>query len=178
MESTRTNWLTLVNHQVSTLLWSTDNSNTATGVQFRKSDNTGQDYQVWARKEIILAAGALNTPALLQRSGVGDPAVLGPLGINTVLNIPTVGKNLQEQTMTSLGAGSNGFDFGGRGPSDVIAYPSIYELFGDQANATASEILNNINSWAASQQGNALSQEALQTIFQIQADLIVNHNGK
>jgi choline dehydrogenase len=129
------------------------------------------------RNEVILAAGAINTPAVLQRSGVGDPALLGPLGITTVLNITTVGKNLQEQTQTAMGAGSNGFDWGGSGPSDVIAYPNVYQLFGDQANSTASNILTSINTWAASQASNALSQAALQTIFQVQADLIVNQNG-
>lgn len=160
------------------LLWTTDNSKFAYGVQFRQADNTGQQYQVYVRKEVILAAGAINTPALLQRSGVGDPTLLNSLGIPVVLNIPTVGKNLQEQTMNSLGAGSNGFDFGGRGPSDVIAYPNLYELYGTQANATASTILTSVNSWAASQASNALSQAALQTIYGVQADLIVNKKGE
>jgi choline dehydrogenase-like flavoprotein len=177
VESTRTNWITLVNHHVSTLLWSSDNSKFAHGVQFKQSDNTGQEYQVYVRKEVILAAGAINTPALLQRSGVGDPALLGPLGIDTVLNITTVGKNLQEQTQTAMGAGSNGFNPGGNGPSDVIAYPNLYQLFGDQGTSIASTIRTSINTWAASQASNALSQAALQTIYQVQADLIVNKNG-
>jgi choline dehydrogenase len=79
--------------------------------------------------------------------------------------------------MTSLGAGSNGFDQGGKGPSDVIAYPNLYELFGDQANSAVSTIRSNINTWAASQANNALSQAALQTIYQVQADLIINKKG-
>lgn len=113
----------------------------------------------------------------MQRSGVGDPSLLGPLGIDTVLNIPTVGKNLQEQTQTAMGAGSNGFNSGGNGPSDVIAYPNLYQLFGDQGNSMASTIQTSINTWAASQASNALSQAALQTIYQVHADLIVNKNG-
>ena len=110
VEGTRTNWLTLVNHQVTKLLSSTDGTNTATGVQFEQADNSRQNYQVYARKEVILAAGAINTPALLQRSGVGYPAIMNPLGIQTVINLPTVGKHLQEQMMNSLGASSNGFN--------------------------------------------------------------------
>jgi choline dehydrogenase-like flavoprotein len=177
VEGIRTNWLTVVNHQVTRLLWSTDGTNTATGVEFKQADNTGQEYQVYARKEVILAAGAINTPAVLQRSGVGDPAILNPLGIATVIDLPTVGKNLQEQTMNSLGANSNGFDWGGRGPSDVIAYPNLYQVFGADGQATAQRILSNVGTWADSQKGSGLSKEALQTIFGIQADLIVNNNG-
>jgi choline dehydrogenase len=130
----RTNWLTLVNHQVTKINWARCGiKKTAKGVNFKQADNTGQTYTVYARKEVILAAGAIMTPALLQLSGVGDPATLNPLGIQTVIDLPTVGKNLQEQTMTSLGAGGNGFDVGGRGPSDVIAYPNIHELYGSGA---------------------------------------------
>jgi choline dehydrogenase len=84
---------------------------------------------------------------------------------------------MQEQTMTSLGAHGNGFNRGGRGPSDVIAYPNIYQLFGDQSNSAVSTIQNNINAWAGSQASNALSQAALQTIYRTQADLIINKKG-
>lgn len=177
VESARTNWLTLVNHQVTTLLWSGSTTKTATGVRFKQADNSGQDYEVYARKEVILAGGAINTPAILQRSGVGDPAVMNPLGIQTVISLPTVGKNLQEQTFSALGASSNGFDWGGRGPSGVIAFPNLYQVFGTEGNATAQRINNNIATWADSQKGSAASKAALQTIFGIQADLIVNKNG-
>lgn len=37
------------------------------------------------------------SPKLLQLSGIGDSAILGPLGIRTRINLKTVGKNLQEQ---------------------------------------------------------------------------------
>ena len=37
------------------------------------------------------------SPKLLQLSGVGDSAILGPLGIRTLIDLKTVGKNLQEQ---------------------------------------------------------------------------------
>ena len=44
----------------------------------------------------MLAGGAINTPQLLELSGVGDPAVLGPLGIDVVADLPGVGANLQD----------------------------------------------------------------------------------
>ena len=150
---------------------------TATGVDFKQADNTGQSYTVSARKELILAAGAIMTPALLQLSGVGDPAQLNPLGIQTVINLPTVGKNLQEQTMTSLGAGGNGFDVGGQGPSDSIAFANIYEVYGNGAQAAIDDINANYATWAQQQAANAASAAALTTIFGIQKDLIVNKKG-
>lgn len=79
--------------------------------------------------------------------------------------------------MSALGAAGNGFDLGGQGPSDAIAYPNLYQLFGPEGNATATRIRSSIASWAASQAGSGLSAEALQQIFQVQADLIINDNG-
>ncbi|WP_024874947.1 choline dehydrogenase [Saccharomonospora piscinae] len=46
--------------------------------------------------EVILAGGAINTPQLLQLSGVGDPDHLRPLGIDPVHALPGVGQNLQD----------------------------------------------------------------------------------
>lgn len=52
--------------------------------------------KVQARKEIILAAGALHTPKILQLSGIGSSSVLKSLGIKQVLGIPGVGENFQD----------------------------------------------------------------------------------
>lgn len=79
--------------------------------------------------------------------------------------------------MNSLGAGGNGFDVDGRGPSDAIAYPNLYQVFGDQANTTAQQIMDSLSTWAASQAENALSAAALEQIYQIQANSIINNNG-
>ena len=106
---------------------------TLSGIQFKKSDDSGETYTAYASREIILAAGAIQTPALLQLSGIGDATHLEGLGITTVVNLPTVGKNLQEQTMSQLGAaGTAASNSGvtGRGPNDVIAYPNFEQLFG------------------------------------------------
>ncbi|KAF7303603.1 Glucose oxidase [Mycena indigotica] len=179
VQSQRTNWVTLGKHIVTKILWSKTGTVpvTATGVEYRYWVNQPTTYTAFARREVIIAAGAIQSPVLLQLSGVGDPAVLNPLGIPTVVNLPTVGKNLQEQTMNSLGARGNGFDRGGSGPSDAIAYPNIYQLFGDQANNKVSQIRGNLTNWANSQAASGLSASALQTIFGIQADLIINNNA-
>lgn len=118
------------------------------------------------------------TPALLQLSGVGDPALLEPLGIKTLVNITTVGKNLQEQTMNSLGAGGNGFNPGGRGPSDTIAYPNLYQLFGqEQADAWVKRIVNSVATWAQAGAKFAYSADALELIYKIQSSFIITTKG-
>jgi len=61
-----------------------------------------EKYIVTARKEVILSAGAFNTPALLQLSGIGDPDHLGSLAVHTRVARPDVGKNLQDHPIFSI----------------------------------------------------------------------------
>lgn len=56
----------------------------------------GQSGRALARGAVIVSAGAIGAPKLLQLSGIGDAARLGEFGINSVANLPGVGKNLQE----------------------------------------------------------------------------------
>ena len=65
----------------------------ATGVRYRRH---GVMHDVRAAREVILAAGALQTPQLLQLSGIGPAAVLGPHGITVRHHLPGVGENLQD----------------------------------------------------------------------------------
>ncbi|KAK2615070.1 hypothetical protein N8I77_001846 [Diaporthe amygdali] len=51
---------------------------------------------VEAKKEVILSTGAFQTPTLLELSGIGDPSVLASAGIDTLLELPGVGSNLQD----------------------------------------------------------------------------------
>jgi len=65
----------------------------AVGVAYSKG---GQDYEARASAEVILAAGAVGTPQLLELSGLGDGARLQALGIETKAHLPGVGENLQD----------------------------------------------------------------------------------
>jgi choline dehydrogenase-like flavoprotein len=56
----------------------------------------GQDLRFAAGKEVIVCAGALATPAILQRSGVGPKPLLDELGIPVVADNPAVGRDLFE----------------------------------------------------------------------------------
>jgi len=67
--------------------------NRAVGVEFVCQ---GKAYQVFADKEIILAAGSLNTPRILMLSGIGDRVELSKAGIEPAHHLPGVGKNFQD----------------------------------------------------------------------------------
>jgi choline dehydrogenase len=65
----------------------------ATGVVYRQA---GREVSVTARREVILSAGALQSPQLLQLSGIGPPTLLQGFGIPVVHGLAGVGENLQD----------------------------------------------------------------------------------
>lgn len=62
----------------------------------------GEVVTVKAIKEVILSAGVIGTPRLLETSGIGDPAVLDNAGIRTRVALRGVGNNLQDHYVTRL----------------------------------------------------------------------------
>ena len=71
----------------------------ATGVAFRQN---GQDRTATARREVILSGGAINSPQLLELSGIGDGGRLRTLGIEILHHAPKVGENLQDHFQVRL----------------------------------------------------------------------------
>ena len=65
----------------------------AVGVAYQKD---GNDFEVFARAEVILSAGSIGSPALLQRSGIGAPGMLEAAGIPVAHPLQGVGQNLQD----------------------------------------------------------------------------------
>ena len=68
-------------------------SRRAVGVRFRAG---GSEHTVRAAREVLLAAGALQSPQLLQLSGIGEPSLLAQHGIPLVHALTGVGENLQD----------------------------------------------------------------------------------
>ena len=64
-------------------------------VSVRYAKGRGAETRVFA-DEIICCGGAINSPQLLQLSGIGNPNDLEPLGIEIVQELPGVGENLQD----------------------------------------------------------------------------------
>lgn len=85
--------------------------NKAKGVEYITTGDSNKVKKVYAKKKVILAAGAVQTPALLQRSGIGDSGLLASLGIDLVYHNPNVGKHLENQygpiVVTSGGTPTN-----------------------------------------------------------------------
>ena len=71
----------------------------AVGVEFRQN---GQTRVVKARREVILAGGAINSPQLLQLSGVGPGQLLQEHGIEVVADLAGVGENLQDHYVIGM----------------------------------------------------------------------------
>ena len=71
----------------------------AIGVKFKRFDKWAK---VYARKEIILSGGAVNSPQLLMLSGIGPRKHLESLGIPVLVDSPGVGSNLQDHIYPSL----------------------------------------------------------------------------
>jgi choline dehydrogenase len=76
------------------------NDKQAVGVEFE--NNRGRQF-VRARREVVLCAGAVNSPQLLMLSGIGDMEHLQRHGIAVVHHLPQVGHNLQDHFVAVLG---------------------------------------------------------------------------
>jgi 4-pyridoxate dehydrogenase len=71
----------------------------ATGIAYTRG---GARHEVLARREVLLAGGVINTPQLMMLSGIGDSGELAAHGIETKVDRPQVGKNLQDHVSVIL----------------------------------------------------------------------------
>jgi choline dehydrogenase-like flavoprotein len=116
----------------------------AVGIAYRLGK---QDHVARARGEVVLAAGAIGSPAILERSGIGDAARLSALGIAPLVDRPEVGGNLQDhlqlrcayqvskvatlnqRAATLLGKGLIGLEYLARRTGPMAMAPSQLGLF-------------------------------------------------
>ncbi|KAF8957589.1 alcohol oxidase [Flammula alnicola] len=98
----RPNLTVLTNVFVTRILWDPPRTSKsrlsaplkATAVEFQ--DGEAQISHLSVKKEVILSAGTLASPRILEHSGVGNETILTKAGVKSVLNLPTVGENLAD----------------------------------------------------------------------------------
>ncbi|KAI6557271.1 hypothetical protein MCOR03_005899 [Pyricularia oryzae] len=160
------------------IVWRTGTSGAvqASGVEYLTA--AGEAVVVDARREVVLSAGSLRSPAILEASGVGNPRVLQPLGINVTVNLPGVGENLQEQPNTSL---NYVLRASLTGQNVMQAYATAADVFGSSTRAVAAATLANITTYAklavdASGGPTFVNQTAVEVLMRVQHDLLFNQN--
>ena len=86
----RKNLTVIMNAHVTRILFK---GKRASGVEYKKAGNLNQ---VNANREVVLSSGTVNSPQLLQLSGIGPESVLKEANVSVVHHSPAVGKNLQD----------------------------------------------------------------------------------
>ncbi|KIJ22968.1 GMC oxidoreductase [Sphaerobolus stellatus SS14] len=74
----------------------------ATGVKFLLANDTSSRQVVHAKKEVVLCAGTIVSPQLLELSGIGRKEVLEAIGVEMKLELPGVGENVQDHQLTNV----------------------------------------------------------------------------
>ena len=108
----------------------------ATGVVFTHG---GETYTAKAKKEIIISAGTIASPAILERSGVGSKDLCSKLDVRNVVDNPHVGENLQDHLMC-------GFSYEVKddvATADVMRDPAVIQKAMEQYQSSKSGPLAN-----------------------------------
>ncbi|KAI4105622.1 MAG: hypothetical protein LQ345_007219 [Seirophora villosa] len=93
--ATRPNLHTVAEAVVQNIVFSSDRSGdlVATGLNFTANN---QSFIANATREVIISGGTMKSPQMLELSGIGDPELLASFGIETLIDNPNVGENLQD----------------------------------------------------------------------------------
>lgn len=186
IDTERANIHVLVGHQATKVLLDTaDPDNVrATGVQYAAS---AQDAikTVNAAKEVIISGGTINSPQVLQHSGIGDAAQLTGLGIESKVDLPGVGHNVQDHISAALlypptdpsqqpPAAITGDAVTDSFVQSAIAYINLTTLVGgaDQANTLLDTLRANVTSAINSAAVSDAVKEAWRVTYNSQVDNI------
>ncbi|KAJ5328114.1 Glucose-methanol-choline oxidoreductase [Penicillium brevicompactum] len=112
----------------------------ATGVNF--GVNKAVNFNVYAKHEVLLAAGSAISPLILEYSGIGLNSVLTKAGIEQRLELP-VGLNMQDQTTTTVHSRANA-----QGQGQAVYFANFTEVFGDRSSYAIDLLNNNLDQWA------------------------------
>ncbi|KUJ20830.1 alcohol oxidase [Mollisia scopiformis] len=163
----RPNLHVFLNTTVNRIVWgNSDGAAVASGVEITFSN--GSISILKSRREVILSAGSLRSPAILELSGIGNPSILDKYGIGVKVDLPGVGENLQDQPNNNFISSTNSTF---NGSIVYVAYGSMPDFFDDwDANI-------NISSYAESVSAainNTIAAASLEYLFGIQYKLLQN----
>lgn len=139
----RPNLSVLVGHKVGRVLFKNGTSPpTVMGVEF---GTDGRKFEVYANNDVLLAAGALVSPLILEYSGIGLKSVLDKVGVPQIVDLP-VGQNLQDQTTTSIQVS---IDPKGGGQGQAVYFATWNEIFNETTRPTAQGLISSqLDQWA------------------------------
>lgn len=143
----RDNFLILTGHRVVSIDWKDCDEMVAKGVTFQACRDC-ESHSVGTKREVLLAAGSLQSPQLLELSGVGDPEVLEAAGVPLKMASPNVGKNMQEQTKNTLWLDPVDAEFDGSGPPNAISFPNVDQLFKNDSAAMYKDIMAGLSQYS------------------------------
>ncbi|RAL05397.1 GMC family oxidoreductase [Aspergillus ibericus CBS 121593] len=167
----RTN-LVMIQGLVNRIIWKEDTMEDALaeGVEFTAPDGTVQ--RLYANKEVILSAGAIRSPAILELSGVGNPDILTQNNIPIRIPLPAVGENAQDQP-------NNVILYAPRTPNltdGILPYATFItasDLFGPNLSTIANTTLAAIPEWATTL---SLASNSTVSIPSLTTQLLLQHS--
>lgn len=167
----RSNLKIISNTQANKIIWAEGSLSEAIAIGVEITGVDGVEV-IHASKEVILSAGSLRSPMLLELSGIGNPDILEKFDIPVKVNISTVGENLQDQTNNGLSYSARQSSFGS---PTLTVLPSVNQIYGDNASSIASFVNSSLADYAKAVSNfskGAVLEANLKTAFQLQYDLV------
>ncbi|KAK9441554.1 glucose oxidase [Metarhizium brunneum] len=164
-----------LNGTVSKLLWKDTNAASgaeAAGVEYLGPD--GKRRIAKARKEVIISAGALRTPLVLEHSGIGNPNLLKQKGVKVVVDLPAVGENMIDQALSSFFYTTNATV---KGYTPYSTFVTAADIYGSTIDKVANDTRAKLGPWArqlAQASHGGLNASALERVLEIQYNAIFN----
>lgn len=158
----RDNFKILTGHRVISIDWREGKDMVAEGVSFQACPEC-KVHTASTKREVLLAAGSLQSPQILELSGVGDPKVLAAADVPLKMASPNVGKNMQEQTKNTLWLDPISTEFDGSGPPNAISFANVDHLFKNSSRTMYKEILSGLGQYAQGLEADGIVTNATAT---------------
>ncbi|CAO1622359.1 unnamed protein product [Sympodiomycopsis kandeliae] len=179
IEDKRNNLVISLNSRATKIVWgdSTQGQEAkAVGVEFQQTQG-GQTFTVKTDGEVILSAGTMRSPFLLELSGVGDAKLLKDIGVDSKVDLPGVGRNHMEHYQVGVSAPVANLSWHGFGASASIAQSSIEQLMRHNVSDVEKYVRSMHAKWAQEQvdAGAAVNVEGIKKQYDLMTDGIFSN---